>query len=295
MGRGHGVDADWDRLPAGLIASMPQHVADDPSLADSVRRQFGSLGGGNHFIEVCLDERDRVWVVLHSGSRGIGKKVADIHIAQAKDLMAKYFVDLEDPDLAFLAEGTIEFNRYINDMHWAQDYARANREAMMDAVLVQLWGYVGTSRDTSEHGVGHEVRRINCHHNYTAREEHGGRAVWVTRKGAIRAREGDLGVVPGSMGTGTFVVEGLGSPASYRSCAHGAGRRLGRKAAREALAVADLEAAMGGRAWQRAKAGELLDEAPGAYKDIESVMADQADLCRPLHRLRSVLNYKGTS
>jgi tRNA-splicing ligase RtcB len=179
-----------------------------------VTDQFGTLGSGNHFVEVCLDERDRVWVVLHSGSRGIGNQLATQHIEGAKGLMKKLFISLEDPDLA--------------DMLWAQEYARTNREVMMDAVLTELWSFVGTVGSAQEDTPGHEVARINCHHNYTEREHHLGQDVWLTRKGAIRARIGDVGVIPGSMGTSSFIVKGLGNAASYHSCSHGAGRRLSR-------------------------------------------------------------------
>jgi tRNA-splicing ligase RtcB (3'-phosphate/5'-hydroxy nucleic acid ligase) len=249
-----------------------------------VRNQFGTLGSGNHFVEVCLDERDRVWLVLHSGSRGIGNTLAMSHIETAKGLMKLYFIDLPDPDLAYLVEGTPEFDAYIQDMLWCQSYAMGNREAMMNAALEQLFVMVGT---------GTEVRRINCHHNYTEREHHHGHDVWLTRKGAIRARTGDLGVIPGSMGTRSYIVSGLGNPASYSSCSHGAGRRLSRSAARKTLTVESLVKEMGERAWDKGKAEALLDEHPMSYKDIDQVMADQADLVRVEHTLRQVLNYKG--
>jgi tRNA-splicing ligase RtcB len=256
--------------------------------------QFGTLGSGNHFVEVCLDERDRVWVVLHSGSRGIGNQLATQHIEAAKGLMKKLFISLEDPDLAYLVEDTAEFDAYIADMLWAQDYARANREAMMDAVLSELWTFVGTDSGPYDE-IGHEVRRINCHHNYTEREHHHGQNVWLTRKGAIRARADDLGVIPGSMGTSSYVVRGLGNPASYDSCSHGAGRRMSRSRARKEIALEDFVSSMEGRGWQVGKADQLVDEAPQAYKDIDQVMADQADLVAIEHTLHQILNYKGTN
>ena len=252
-----------------------------------IDNQFGTLGSGNHFVEVCVDERDNVWVVLHSGSRGIGNQLANQHIEAAKGLMKKFFISLEDPDLAYLAEGTAEFDAYIADMLWAQEYALANREAMMDAVLSELWGFVGLT--------GREVRRINCHHNYTEQEHHHGNDVWLTRKGAIRARKGDSGVIPGSMGTSSYIVRGLGSPASYESCSHGAGRRMSRSRSRREISLEDFVASMAGRDWQKGKAGQLLDEAPQAYKDIDQVMADQADLVAVEHTLHQILNYKGTT
>jgi tRNA-splicing ligase RtcB len=260
-----------------------------------VTDQFGTLGSGNHFVEVCLDERDRIWVVLHSGSRGIGNQLATQHIEGAKGLMEKLFISLEDPDLAYLVEDTPEFDAYIADMLWAQEYARANREAMMDAVLAELWSFVGTDEPRGAPEPGHEVARINCHHNYTAREHHLGQDVWLTRKGAIRAGEGDLGVIPGSMGTSSYIVRGLGNPASYRSCSHGAGRRLSRSRARRELSLEDFRSSMEGRDWQSGKADQLIDEAPRAYKDIDQVMADQADLVAVEHTLHQILNYKGTN
>ena len=286
LGRAHETsnwesgDPRWAKLPD------PPERTDLWETKDrtGVRDQFGTLGSGNHFVEVCLDERDRVWVVLHSGSRGIGNKLAQRHIEAAKGVMRRYFIELEDPDLAYLVEGTPEFDAYISDMLWAQRYAMANREAMMDAALDQLFASIGT---------GAELRRINCYHNYTEMEHHHGKEVWLTRKGAIRARKGDLGVVPGSMGTSSYIVAGLGSPASYNSCSHGAGRRLSRSQARRTLTVESLTEQMGARAWDRDKAERLLDEHPDSYKDIDRVMADQADLAAVVHTLRQVLNYKG--
>lgn len=274
-------DIRWAKLPALPPSSQSWGQKDQRKVPD----QFGTLGSGNHFVEVCLDERDHVWVVLHSGSRGIGNTLAQRHIENAKGIMAQYFIELEDPDLAYLVEGTTEFEQYITDMLWAQRYAMANREAMMDAALRQLFSSVGN---------GSEVLRINCHHNYTEMEHHQGRDVWLTRKGAIRAREGDFGIIPGSMGTRSYIVSGLGNPASYTSCSHGAGRRLSRSAARKTLTVESLRERMGDRAWDADKAEELLDEHPDSYKDIDQVMVDQNDLAKIEHTLRQVLNYKGT-
>ncbi|MEZ5264227.1 MAG: RtcB family protein [Acidimicrobiales bacterium] len=248
-------------------------------------RQFGTLGSGNHFFEVCLDERDRVWVVLHSGSRGIGNQLAQAHITRARGLAKALELRLEDPDLAWFTEGTAEFEAYVADMLWAQDYARANRDQMMDSALRTLLGWLGFGRETS---------RINCHHNFCQREQHDGRQVWVTRKGAIRADVGDLGVIPGSMGTRSYIVRGRGVAASWRSCSHGAGRRHSRGAAKRLFSEADLAVQMAGKTWQADRAAALLDEIPAAYKDIDRVMADQADLVEVLHTLHQVLNYKGT-
>ena len=251
-----------------------------------IRHQFGTLGSGNHFLELCLDEAERVWLVLHSGSRGIGKTLAERHIANARSIMARYFIDLEDRDLAYVVEGTQEFEAYVADMLWAQRYAAANRDKMMSAALRSL-GDV-----TSDATV--EVERINCHHNFAAREHHRGRDGWVVRKGAIRAREGDRGVIPGSMGTASFIVTGLGNAASFYSCSHGAGRRMSRGMARRELTAESLGEAMQGKTWQSKEAIALIDEHPLAYKDVDAVMAAQADLVRIDHRLTQILNYKGT-
>ena len=245
-------------------------------------KQYGTLGSGNHFLEVCLDERDVVWVVLHSGSRGIGNQLATNHIKVARRLAGTLSYKLTDADLAWLSEGTDEFKAYITDMLWAQDYALANREAMMDAALKVLFRCVGRGRERS---------RVNCHHNFTQREVHDGRPVWLTRKGAIKADVGDRGVIPGSMGAATYVVEGLGNPMSFASCSHGAGRRLSRTAARKRFDGKDLARRMQGRTWQVRDAEALVDEIPDAYKDIDEVMAD---LVRVQHTLRQVLNMKGS-
>ena len=246
--------------------------------------QFGSLGSGNHFFEICLDERDVVWLVLHSGSRGIGNQLARQHIDKAKLLARENATPLEDPDLAFFLEGTPEFRAYIDAMLWAQRYASANRAEMVTNVSFAFLRYIGK---------GGVVRTINCHHNYTEQEMHFGEMLWITRKGAIRAGVDDYGVIPGSMGAQSFIVRGLGNPKSYQSASHGAGRRLSRTKAKAAITIEELTRQMEGKAWLQADASALLDEAPGAYKDIGTVMADQADLVEIQHELRQVLNYKG--
>ena len=294
--------ADVERaIPAGFAAhpattrAAERHLAKDP-LPDpedldrkaraKVGPQLGSLGGGNHFVEVSLDEAERVWCVLHSGSRGIGNRLATGHIAAARRLCADLQRALEDRDLAYFLQGDEQFELYVTHMLWAQRYAFANREIMMDALLGAVGRAIGR-RPT-------ERERINCHHNYAARETHAGRDLWITRKGAIRARAGDRGVIPGSMGTDTYVVTGLGNPDSYTSAAHGAGRRMSRRQAKRELSIGDFRDAMAGRTWQRDRAERLVDESPMAYKDIAAVMADQADLVRIDHVLRAVMNYKGT-
>lgn len=285
------------RIPAG-VGKGHEDRATDRALGDlglphtdlsskqerTVATQFGTLGSGNHFVEICLDERDRVWTVLHSGSRGIGNQLATRHIAAAKALMRRYFVGLEDPDLAYLVQGTSEFTAYVEDMLWSQRYAMASR-ARMDEVLSQaLFQVVGR---------GSRVRVINCHHNFTQRERHHGRDMWITRKGAIKAGTGDEGVIPGSMGTRSYIVRGLGNPSSYHSCSHGAGRRMSRGRAKKELTAASLVEAMGGRTWNANRASALVDEHPEAYKPIDLVMEDQKDLVAVQHTLSQVFNYKG--
>ena len=282
VGKGHDlVSRNADRW---LSAHRPAtELVGDRAL--KAARQFGTLGSGNHFLELCVDERGRCWVVLHSGSRGIGNQLAQAHIAKARRLAKEAMLHLEDPDLAYFVQGTPEFDAYISDMLWAQDYARANRDQMMDNAMRELFAFFG---------FGSETRRINCHHNFTQREEHGGRQLWVTRKGAIKADRGDLGVIPGSMGTRSYIVAGKGNPVSWTSCSHGAGRRHSRGQAKRLFTAGDLAAQMAGKVWLADRADALVDEIPSAYKDIDQVMADQADLVEVLHTLHQVLNYKGT-
>ncbi len=260
-----------------------------PKQAKKSLDQFGTLGSGNHFVEICLDERDRVWVVLHSGSRGVGNDLAQRHIELAKKRARDAFEHLEDQNLASFLQGTIEFENYIADMLWAQDYALANREQMMDRTLGELKEFVRAQTRVKPR----ETRRINCHHNFCVQETHGNEKLWITRKGAIRAGAGDLGIIPGSMGTRSYVVEGLANAQSFNSCSHGAGRRLSRSEAKRQFTAKDLRAQMEGRVWLEGRAASLIDEIPSAYKDIDQVMADQTDLVRVLHTLRQILNYKG--
>jgi tRNA-splicing ligase RtcB (3'-phosphate/5'-hydroxy nucleic acid ligase) len=266
------------------FAANPCPVPLTPKQEHTVVVQFGTLGSGNHFFEVCLDEHDTAWVVLHSGSRGIGNQLAQHHISKAKELAKAQGTPLEDPNLAYYLEGTKDFEEYIGAMLWSQAYAFANRAAMMDEAVLELLALAGTGR---------EVDRVNTHHNFAVRERHDGRDMWITRKGAVRAERGDRGVIPGSMGAKTFIVRGLGNALSYNSCAHGAGRRMSRTAARKQITNDELTTAMEGRVWLRRSAERLLDEAPGAYKDIDQVMRDQSDLVEIEHELRQVLNYKG--
>ena len=282
LGKWH---AEPSRAAEDWFAKHPAPFG-DVDLQVRAAEQFGTLGSGNHFFEVCLDERDMVWVVLHSGSRGVGNKLATIYIDHAKHLESQLTERLEDPNLAYLLEGSPGFNRYIEAMLWSQDYALGNREQMMNAALKEFYRFIGI-KDS-------EVGRINCHHNFTQREEHNGVETWITRKGAIKADVGDLGVIPGSMGTRSYIVEGLGNPLSYNSCSHGAGRKMSRGEARRTFTGADLKREMGDRVWQSGSATDLVDEIPSSYKDIETVMADQADLVTIKHTLHQVFNYKGT-
>jgi len=245
--------------------------------------QLGSLGSGNHFIEVSLDETDQVWLFLHSGSRGVGNKLAQRHITVARDLCRRRFIDLPDPDLAYLVEGEPEFEAYIEALRWAQRFAWLNREEMMDRLVDQVGRFL---KDDVQ-----RLETVQCHHNYTEREEHHGREVWLSRKGAISARKGQLGLIPGSMGTASYVVAGLGNEAALMSSPHGAGRNHSRNAARRLFTRADLERRMTGIAWGHSDA--FLDEHPDAYKPIDVVMSDAADLVEVRHTLRQVVNVKG--
>ncbi len=253
------------------------------AIAPNWRLQLGSLGSGNHFIEVSLDEQDRVWLFLHSGSRGVGNKLAQRHIKIAQGLARKWFIALPDPDLAYLVEGTSEFWAYIRDLRWAQHFALLNREEMMHRVLGRVQDWLGAGVEASE--------TVNTHHNYTARETHFGKEVWLSRKGAIDASAGVPGLIPGSMGTRSYVVAGKGNRLALNSAPHGAGREFSRSAARRRFTRAQLDAAMQGIEWRRTDA--FLDEIPGAYKPIDQVMADAADLVEIKHELRQIVNVKG--
>lgn len=282
VGQGHASVSksaqSWMAKNAGRVELSPQQQRKAAS-------QFGSLGSGNHFFEICLDERDVVWIVLHSGSRGIGNELAQGHIKLARTRAKEQALKLEDPDLAYFMQGTPEFGAYIRDMLWAQDYAMANRSAMLDAALVAFFSFVGAGKETN---------RINCHHNFTQRETHDGKSLWITRKGAIKAATGDRGVIPGSMGTRSYIMRGKGNALSYNSCSHGAGRRYSRSKAKTQFTVDDLAMQMKGKTWLSNRAAALLDEIPTAYKPIDQVMADQKDLVEIEHTLSQVLNYKGT-
>ncbi len=273
-------------LARRLAAIVRKH----PSIAKMQRdhekkwiRQMGSLGGGNHFIELCLDETRTLWVMLHSGSRGIGNCIGQYFIAQAREAMLKTDMHLPDRDLAWLAEGSKTFDDYVEAVGWAQDYAFANRTEMLELILEALHRHLPAFEVSDE--------AINCHHNYVQQEKHFGERVYVTRKGAISAREGELGIIPGSMGARSYIVRGKGNPESFCSCAHGAGRCMSRSEAKRRFSRADLAEQTRGVECRKDKG--VLDEIPGAYKDIDKVMADQTDLVDVVHTLKQVVCVKG--
>ncbi len=245
--------------------------------------QLGTLGGGNHFIEVCLDESRRLWVMLHSGSRGIGNALASHFIALARKDMERWMIQLPDGDLAYFPEGSAHFDDYVEALSWAQEYAMQNRRQMLDLVLAALGRHLPAFAVTG--------KVVNCHHNYVAVEHHYGEDVWVTRKGAIRAREGDWGIIPGSMGAKSYIVRGKGNAESFSSCAHGAGRRMSRTAAQRQFSAADVLRQTEGVICR--KDAGVVDEIPAAYKDIDTVMADQADLVEVVHQLTQLVCVKG--
>ncbi|MEP6767138.1 MAG: RtcB family protein [Acidobacteriota bacterium] len=258
-------------------------------LADRALHQLGTLGGGNHFIEICVDADDqKIWALLHSGSRNVGKTVAEIHMGRARGEMKRLSQSLPDPDLAYFLSGTREFREYRGDLDWCQDYARQNREIMMDGVLRQLAFALGLEGDASHLGI---TLSVNCHHNYVADEVHFGEAVLVTRKGAIRAGEGELGIIPGSMGSSSFVVRGLGNREAFDSAPHGAGRAMSRSEARRRFTRADLERQTAGVECR--KDAGVVDEIPSAYKPIEDVIARSSDLVEVVARLKQVVCIKG--
>src|SRR5690554_67275 len=250
---------------------------------DTWTTQMGTLGSGNHFIELCLDESQDVWVMLHSGSRGIGNNIGNYFIQLARKDMERHQIQLPDRDLSYFQEGSQYFEDYVEAVEWAQDYARANRQHMMRLVLQALQQSLPPFTITRE--------AINCHHNYVAREKHFGETVYVTRKGAIRAGEGDLGIIPGSMGARSYIVRGKGNPESFCSCAHGAGRRMSRQQAKKQFSRRDLEEQTKGVECRKDKG--VIDEIPAAYKDIDQVMENQSDLVEVVHTLKQVVCVKG--
>jgi tRNA-splicing ligase RtcB len=277
------VTEAWARLEPGYRRLLDRHPSLDRGAPPT--RQLGTLGTGNHFIEVCLDDKDRVWFLLHSGSRGVGNRIGTQFIEIAKEDMRKAGVDLPDRDLAYLPEGTAHFRDYVEGVGWAQLYAATNRVLMMEHIV----SAVASSGDVPSFTAGETV--VNCHHNYVAKERHFGRDVFVTRKGAVRAGKGELGIVPGSMGARSYIVRGLGNPESFESCSHGAGRRMSRGEAKRRFTVKDHEEAT--RGVECRKDSGVLDETPAAYKSIDAVMAAQRDLAEPVETLRQVVCVKG--
>ena len=281
-GMGKGRSSFSEAARAWMNANPPPETLDDPQRAES---QLGSLGSGNHFIELARDLEGTTWILLHSGSRGPGNKLATLHTKVAVTLHERLGTQLDDPELSWLQANTPEFDAYIRDLRWSQAFALENRRLLLAAAHEVLNRAIGRDVPTLD--------EVNCHHNYTELEEHDGKWLWVTRKGAIRAGVGDRGLIPGSMGQRSFVVRGLGNPLSYQSCSHGAGRVMSRNKARKTLSVEDLQSKMGGSAWQASDAKLLLDEAPQAYKPLDVVMKDQADLVKIEVELSSIANYKG--
>lgn len=273
-----------ERRICRLEKAAEQAEFDPADYAANWRLQLGSLGSGNHFIEVSLDEDDGVWLFLHSGSRGVGNKIASHHIKVAQRECARWWIDLPDRDLAYLVEGTREFWAYIRQLRWAQLFALLNREEMMARVAACFADWAGIDRVEPR-------AEINCHHNYTTQEKHFGKEVWLSRKGAIDASEGAWGLIPGSMGTRSYVVQGKGNRLALNSSPHGAGREYSRSAARRRFTQDDLRAAMGDIEYRDTDA--FIDEIPAAYKDIDVVMRDAGDLVEIRHVLRQIVNIKG--
>lgn len=283
----------WGKLPTPVAQAWAEMLPEFEVLTDKHPKlakcnnagHLGTLGTGNHFIEVCLDEAERVWFMLHSGSRGLGNRFGRYFIEGAKREMERWFVSLPDRDLAYLPEGSALFGDYIRAVRFAQAFARRNRELMMQAVVAAVRPLAGLPAFALDESA------VNCHHNYVEKETHYGRRVWVTRKGAVRAGEGELGIIPGSMGARSFIVRGKGNPESFCSCSHGAGRVMSRTAARKRFTVEDHAQATAGIECRKDK--DVLDETPAAYKDIEAVMAAQADLVDVVHTLRQIVCVKG--
>lgn len=275
------VDAVWAELEPDFRRIVEKH----PKLArTNNRNHLGTLGTGNHFIEVCLDEADKVWFMLHSGSRGVGNAIGSYFIELAKEDMRRYFINLPDADLAYFPQGTEHFRDYVEAVEWAQSYARLNRALMMKHVAEAVRGVMAKPFEA-------EVEAVNCHHNYVQREHHFGKNILVTRKGAVSARDGELGIIPGSMGARSYIVRGKGEEQSFCSCSHGAGRMMSRSEAKRRFTVADQARATEGVECR--KDAEVIDEIPMAYKDIDAVMRAQADLVEIVHTLKQVVCVKG--
>ena len=277
----HLVAAEWLKLEARFERICEKH----PAIKKSNHvNHLGTMGTGNHFLELCLDENNAVWIMLHSGSRGVGNRIGTYFIELAKKEMRRHQINLPDMDLAYLEEGSKYFDDYVEAVEWAQDFARKNREIMMMNAVSALRKQLGTHFSTAE-------LAVNCHHNYISREHHFGKDCYVTRKGAVRAQKGEMGIIPGSMGARSFIVRGLGNPESFNSCSHGAGRVMSRTNAKKVYNIKDqIEATQGVEC--RKDAG-VIDEIPHAYKDIDQVMAAQKDLVEVVHTLKQIVCVKG--
>jgi tRNA-splicing ligase RtcB len=282
----------WGDIPAdvlqkwlGLSETFKTLCEKHPWLEKSNNiKHLGTLGTGNHFIELCLDEADNVWVMLHSGSRGVGNKIGSHFIAQAKKDMERWFINLPDKDLAYIPEGSEHFSYYVEAVGWAQDFAQANREVMMARTLQAM-------REILPMPFSADVEAVNCHHNYIRKEQHFGKDVWVTRKGAVSARKGEMGIIPGSMGAKSYIVRGLGNEDSFCSCSHGAGRVMSRAEAKRRISLEEHSKAVAGVECRKDE--DVIDETPAAYKPIEVVMQAQDDLVEIMHTLKQVLCVKG--
>lgn len=284
-GGAHDHSTDIGEITSDLMRTVidPLYKGDTSKFHTKAASQIGSLGSGNHFIEVCVDESQDVWVMLHSGSRGIGNMIGTHYIAKAKRQMEQFFITLPDDNLAYFPEDTEDFDDYMHAVGWAQNYALENRRRMMIQVIEAMRGMMPAFTITQE--------AINCHHNYVEKEHHFGRNMWITRKGAIRAREGDLGIIPGSMGQRSYIVRGKGDVSSYCSCSHGAGRVMSRAEAKRRFSLTDLIAQTEGVECRKDEG--VIDEIPASYKDIDQVMANQTDLVEVVHTLKQVLCIKG--
>jgi len=292
VGRGKRDKGAWGDPPPDIVAAWATLVERFSRITDKYPRlkntnnlvHLGTLGTGNHFIELCLDEAQRVWAMLHSGSRGVGNAIGSFFIELAREDMRKWHINLPDRDLAYFPEGTDHFDDYVEAVGWAQDYAALNRRMMMTNVVKALRTQIGKPFDA-------ELEAVNCHHNYVTRENHFGENVLVTRKGAVHAAKGTLGIIPGSMGAKSFIVRGLGNPESFDSCSHGAGRIMSRTAAKKLVTLDEHVADTAGVECRKDEG--VLDETPKAYKPIEAVMAAQADLVEVVHTLKQVVCVKG--
>jgi tRNA-splicing ligase RtcB (3'-phosphate/5'-hydroxy nucleic acid ligase) len=271
----------WSSLDQGFAAIMAKH----PKLAKAnTANHLGTLGTGNHFLEVCLDQENRVWLMLHSGSRGVGNAIGTYFIEKAKEDMRRWYINLPDADLAYFPEGTVHFNDYVEAVEWAQTFAMMNRQVMMQHAIEAARTAIAKPFDA-------HLEAVNCHHNYVAREHHFGENVFVTRKGAVRAAEGVMGIIPGSMGAKSFIVRGKGNLESFCSCSHGAGRVMSRTEAKKRFTLADHIADTAGVECRKDE--DVIDETPKAYKDIDAVMAAQSDLVEIVHTLRQIVCVKG--